>query len=1031
MNKKINFLLMLSVLLFTQLTLAQQSTVTGTVTDAPNGFPLPGVNILIQGTSNGTLTDFNGNYSIAASKGDVLSFSYVGMKLQTVTVGNDRTINLVMQEDAAALDEVVVVGYGTQSKVKVTGSIATVKSDDIVKNTTSNISSALSGRMAGLVTVQSSGEPGSDLASLRIRGQSTPGSNAPLVLVDGIPRDLNSLNPNDIETISVLKDAASAAIYGMRAANGVVLVTTKRGGNTTPTVSFNTYSGIQTPTRLPNFLDSYDYATLLNEANRNDGSPEPYSAQDLKLYQDGTSPDTHPNTDWVGETLNPSSMIQTYDIGVRGSYENLNYFTSLGYLYQDALYDNNSYDRFNFRSNLDVKLSKSLKFQADFSGSLEDKKRPSIASLDVMSNILRWAPTLVNQYSNGGYSQNSVTPEIKDGGYSDIENFNFQSRISLNYQFPIEGLQITGQVAYDRSAGGDNRNLDNFNGWTKTFRKPTGFTNFNPTTGEFENVPSSQTGSKASLSESRSQGYKLTTEAVLDYQRTFGKHDFSGKLIFSRFYARFDYLNASRSQFLGSTVDYFVAGDESTRDNSNGTVERAIMGYAGRLAYAYDDKYLLEFNGRYDGSFRFSPDSRWGFFPSVSAGWRISQEEFLKDNDVINELKLRGSYGELGSDELPPFRYLELYGFSSPFVDDGTLVKTTESNGIADTNTTWEKAKSYNFGVDVGLWNNKFTLQVDVFKKRTSDILLTPALQVPSTFGASLPVQNIGIVDAQGFEIVLGHSNRIGDLGYSVNFNFSKASNEIVEYAESADVSELLRQTGNPLGSRYGYIAEGLFQTKSEIDNLNATAKSQSGNAGAVYQTQNPQPGDIRYRDLNGDGLVTDADRTMMGKSNIPEITYGANFGVNYKNWDFSILFQGAAAFDMYLSGEASWAFFNSGKVFDRHLDRAQIGTDGNVINPDATYPRLSLTKKSVNERQSSYWVVAGDYLRLKNLEIGFNIPENTINKIGLTRLRIYANGRNLTTWSKIKNLDPENPQERGWFYPQQKVFSLGLNVEF
>ena len=1022
---------MLSLLFFTQITLAQQSTIKGTVTDVTTGSPLPGVNILIQGGSTGTQSDFDGNYSITVSKGDVLSFSFVGMKGQTVTVANSTTINVALQEDAAALDEVVVVGYGTQSKVKVTGSIATVKSDDIVKNTTSNISSALSGRMAGLVTVQSSGEPGSDLSSLRIRGQSTPGSNAPLVLVDGIPRDLNSLNPNDIETISVLKDAASAAIYGMRAANGVVLVTTKRGGNSKPTVSLNMYTGLQTPTRLPNFLDSYDYATLLNEANRNDGSTEPYSAQDLKLYQDGTSPDTHPNTDWLGETLKPSSMIQTYDVGVRGSYENLNYFTSLGYLYQDALYDNNSYDRFNFRSNLDVKLSSSLKFQADFSGSLEDKKRPAITSEGVTQNIMRWAPTLVNRYSNGGYSQESVTPEIMDGGYNNIENFNFQSRISLNYQFPIEGLQLTGQVAYDRAAGGDNRNLDNYSGWSKRFTKPTGFTTYNPTTGEFTNVAASQTGSQASLSESRSQGYKLTTEAVLDYQKSIGKHDFTGKFIFSRFYARFDFLNASRSQFLGSTVDYFVAGDESTRDNSNGTVERAIMGYAGRIAYAYDNKYLLEFNGRYDGSFRFSPDSRWGFFPSVSAGWRISQEDFLMDNDLINELKLRGSYGELGSDELPPFRYLELYGFSGPFVDDGKLLKTSESNGIADTATTWEKAKSYNFGLDLGLLNNKFTLQVDVFKKRTSDILLTPALQIPSTFGASLPVQNIGIVDAKGYEIVFGHNNLLGDLGYSINFNFSQASNKIIEYAESKDVSELLRQTGNPLGSRYGYIAEGLFQTKAEIDNLNATAKSQSGNTGAVYQTQNPQPGDIRYRDLNGDGLVTDADRTLMGKSAIPEITYGANLGVNYKSWDLSILFQGAAAFDMYLSEEAAWAFFNSGKVFDRHLDRAQIGSDGNVINPGATYPRLSLTKKSVNERASSYWVVPGDYLRLKNLEIGFTLPENTINKIGLSRLRIYANGRNLTTWSKIKNLDPENPQQRGWFYPQQKVFSLGLNVEF
>ena len=1030
MNKKTNFVLMLFVLLCTQLTLAQQTTVSGTVLDG-DGIPLAGVNVLVQGTTTGTQTDFDGNYSINASSGAVLSFSYIGMKGQEVTIGNDSTINITMEEDAAALEEVVVVGYGTQSKAKVTGSIATVKTEDIVKNTTSNVSSALSGRLAGLVTIQSSGEPGADLASLRIRGQSTPGSNAPLVLVDGIPRDLNSINPNDIETISVLKDAASAAIYGMRAANGVVLISTKRGGNTTPTVSLNAYSGVQTPTRFPDFLDSYDYATLLNEANRNDGSPEPYSQRDLDLFRSGASPDTHPNTDWIGETLNTNSVIQSYDLSVRGSHENLNYFTSLGYLYQDALYQNNSYDRFNFRSNLDVQLSERLKFQADFSGALEDKKRPAIPSESVISNIMRWAPTYVNQYSNGGYSQESVIPEIKNGGYNNIEDFEFQSRLSLNYKFPIDGLEITGQVAYDRSAGGANRNLDDFNGWEKTFNKPTGFTTFDPNTGEFTNIAASQSGSQASLSESRAEGYKLTTEAILDYHKAWGKHDFTGKFVFSRFYARFDILGASRSQFLGSTIDYFIAGDESTRTNGNGTTERAIMGYAGRFAYAYDNKYLAEFNGRYDGSFRFSPDSRWGFFPSVALGWRIGQEDFLKDSELVNELKLRASYGELGSDELDAFRYLELYGFSGPFVDDGALLKTSESNGIAEPSTTWEKAKSYNFGLDLGMWSNKLTLQVDVFKKETSDILLTPALQVPSTFGAQLPVRNIGIVDARGFEIALGHSNTIGDLGYSVNINFSKATNEIVEYAESEDISDLLRKEGRPLESKYGYIAEGLFQTQSEIDNLNTQAQSQTGDTEAVYQTQSPQPGDIRYKDLTGDGIVNDEDRTMIGKSTTPELTFGANMGINYKNWDLSVLFQGAAGFDMYLSEEAAWAFFNSGKVIEDHLDRAQIGDNGSVINPDATYPRLSLTKKSVNERFSSYWVVPGDYVRLKNVEIGYAFPDDLTDRLGLSRLRIYLNGRNLTTWSKIKNLDPENPQQRGWFYPQQKVFSLGFNVAF
>ncbi len=997
-----------------------QTKVVGKVVDE-KGNPLPGVSVLVKGTNKGAATDFDGNYSVSLDDpNSVLVFSYVGYTTQEIAVNNQTTINVILSENASQLDEVVVVGYGTQKKVNLTGSIATIKSDDIVKNSTANVSSALSGRLAGVITIQSSGEPGGDASSIRIRGQSSlGGSSPPLILVDGIPRALNNINANDIESISVLKDAAAAAIYGMRAANGVVLITTKRGKGKN-TFNVNVYSGIQEPTRLPDFLDSFDYATLLNEANANDGVAPAYTDEDLQKFRDGSSPNTHPDTDWINEVLDSSAPMQSIDISSSGSSENnsIKYFTSLGYLYQDALYDRNKFDRFNFRSNLDIKINDHINLTTDFSGNFETRERPGISSSTLFSRLMRTPPTEVNQYTNGGYSIFAPQPEI-NVGYSDTRNFDFQSKIALRIDFPfLEGLNLTTQVAYDRATF---RN--------KSFSVPRTFTTFDANDGTFALSTPNDRGETASLSESQSQGYKLVTEAILGYNKTIDKHDFGAKLIYSRTVTENNSLSAGISNILGTAVDFFIAGDAETRSNSNSTSETGILGYAGRFTYSYDDRYLFEFNGRYDGSYKFSKESRFGFFPSFSMAWRASQENFLKDSSIISNLKLRASYGELGNDSgIGAFRYLEFFGFGGPFIDNASVAQTIASSGLPDPATTWEKAKTYNLGIDLGLWKNALSIETDIFYKRTSDILTTRALQVPSTFGASLPFENIGIVDSRGFEVVLNYRGNIKqDFSYFANFNFGYAANEIVDIAEAEDVDPLRRLTGRQVNAngRIGFIAEGLFLTQQEIDDLNASAPD------GVYQTQNPQPGDIRYADISGDGKVDNDDRTFIGNNDIPEVTFGLNLGFNYKQFDFSALFQGAANFDMYLQQEAAWAFFNGGKVFGRHLGRAQIGTDGNVINTDASYPRITLNNNAVNERFSSYWIVPGDYVRFKNVEIGYTFPQSVLDKIGINRLRVYVNGRNLVTWSKIKHLDPENPQQRGWFYPQQKVYNLGINLQF
>lgn len=1012
MKKLFNVLLVFSLLLAGSMH-AQENKVDGKVSDAKTGDPVIGASVVVKKTTVGTSTDFDGNFSINAKVGDVLVITSLGYVSKEITVGQERQLTIKLQEDASLLDEVVVVGYGTQSKASLTGSVAVIKSADIVKNSTSNISSALSGRLAGLVAVQSSGEPGRDQSILRIRGMSSYNNTAPLVLVDGIQRSLNSINSNDIESITVLKDAAAGSIYGMKAANGVILVTTKRGGSSTPVMSYNSYYGVQKNTRMPNFLDSYNYGVLLNEANKNDGTAAVYTDGELQKFKDGSDPDRYANTDWVGETLGTGS-IQSHDFSLRGGYEKVKYFTSLGYLEQEGIYKTTGYKKYTFRSNIDVEINDNISVSADFSGVYENFDRAGTDSSTIFSNIMRTSPTEVNRYSNGGYSEKSLYQEINNSGYNRSKNFTFQSKLALNIKVPfVDGLTLTSQIAYDRLANRNKRHITPFT-----------YTQFNPTTGAFtESTPASR-NETASLNENSNQGYLRTLEQIIDYKKTIGDHKIGAKLIYSRTESRYDFLSAGRSNLIGNSVDYFVVGDEDTRTNANSSTETAIAGYAGRLNYSYQDKYFIEFNGRYDKSHLFSYDLPGGFFPSVSGAWTISKENFMQDFKKLDNLKLRVSYGNLGSDNIGRFRDLSLYFFGGPIIDNGEIKKTLYDNGIADPTSTWEKATTYNVGVDASFMNGMFTVEADVFYKKTTDILANRSLEVPATFGATLPQQNLGIVENKGFELVLGHNNTIKDFNYYANFNVGFARNKVLEVSESDAVDEKIRSTGRSIGARVGYKASGLFLTQKEIDDLNAAAP------GGAYQTQSPQPGDIRYADLNGDGVVNDDDRTIIGKGVIPEITYGLNMGLTYKQFDFSILLQGAANFDMYLSEEASWAFFNGGKVLESHLDRAQIGTDGNVINTNATYPRLSITSATVNQRTSSYWVQSGDYMRLKNIEIGYSLPKSILSKVGIGSLRMYLSGRNLFTWSGIKTLDPENPQSRGRFYPQQKVFNLGINVE-
>ncbi|MDY7397020.1 TonB-dependent receptor [Aureibaculum sp. 2210JD6-5] len=999
---------------------AQQRTVTGTVTDTESGSPLPGVSVLIKGTQNGTVTDFDGKFSLSNVEPDgVLIFSFLGLKTLEVPVNNQTSFTIAMEEDAAQLGEVVVVGYGTQKKTNVTSSVTSVESEELNQSSVANISNALVGRLPGLIATQRSGQPGSNGSNLLIRGISTTGNSSPLIIVDGVQRAFSQLDPNTIETVTILKDASAAAVYGVRGANGVILITTKRGKKGKPVINYTTEITTSKPTQIPKYLGSYDYALLFNEAKRNEGKAELYTPDDLEKYRTGSNPITHPDTDWYGEGLKSSALQQQHNITISGGADRVNYFVSGGYLSENGLTDNINYKRYNFRSNLDFKVTDALKVSLDLAGRQENRESSATGVGTFFSGLSRIAPTGVSYYPNGlpgtgSLGGNPIEAERK-GGVSQSTSNIFLANVGFEFKIPkIEGLTLKGYMALDRIYF-----------TAKSVQKKYTLYNYDENTDEYTPTTLGQ----SRISQSYFQGAPdsgsgvidptITYNATLNYDKTFNElHQITGLLGVEKAINKSNSFNASRLNLVSDGLPQLDFGDSETAQNGGSAFNTARLGYLARATYAYDAKYLFEASFRYDASENFAKENRWGFFPSFSAGWRISQEKFMADVDFINELKIRGSWGLLGNDRISQFQYLDAFNFSGTYFVGGNAVQTIRPGVIPNKDVTWEKATIRNIGFDLEIMDRKLGLEFDYFTKTTKDILEAPTRIVPGFVGASLPRENFGIVDNKGFEFSLSYRNRIGEFDYWAKANYTNSKNEIVEVGESENIDDNLKITGRSIGSRFGLIADGLFQSQADID----SHADQSG-YGSIA------PGDIKYKDISGpdgvpDGVINNDDRAFMGVVSDPNTIYGLAFGGGYKGFDFSVQFQGARDFNVYLSEEAAFPFFNGGKVLEQHLDR------WTPDNPDAKYPR-TLTEDTNNRVVSSFWLQNANYIRLKNVEVGYNFPTEFLSSIKVESLRLYLSGLNIFTISDIENFDPEAPSGRGAFYPQTRSFTFGLSLSF
>uniref|UniRef100_A0AB33IYV7 TonB-dependent receptor n=3 Tax=unclassified Prevotella TaxID=2638335 RepID=A0AB33IYV7_9BACT len=968
--------------------------VVGVVKDH-KGEPIIGAVVTTSGRKTGAVTDVDGRFTINVATGSELQVSCVGFKPTVVRVkGDTNQYNIVMEEDNKALEEVVVVGYGTQKKVNLTGSVASISSDKLANRVGSDVTNMLTGLMPGVTVIQNSSMPGSDQGIMRVRGLGTMGDASAMVIVDGVESSMSSVNPNDIESISVLKDAAASAIYGVRAANGVVLITTKRGSKGRTEVSYDGYVGWQEATRMPKYLDSYNYATLMNEAYANDGTPMPFSEDDLKKFRDGSSPDTHPNSNWLDALLSRSGLFHNHHVSIKGGGDKLTYSLALNYYDKQGLIEKTDFKKFNVRTNIDAQINKRVKLTTDLAMYRSHSTQPADGVDNLMHYAFRETPTTPIQLSNGNYTlfkneHNSVAYS-RIGGTDEAFNTNFQGSLGLQVDI-IDGLKLRGLAASTVSLYDNPVHTNSMSFYRAGSDTPVKVT-------------------QSRQAESDTKAYEINLQAYLDYHKSFGKHDFGALLGYSQLYQQTRWLGASRKN-ISNLLNQLDAG-EVTGQTTNGTeVEYALRSVFGRLTYAYDNRYLFEANLRDDGTSRFPKNKRFGVFPSFSVGWRISEEKFFKA-DWVDNLKLRLSWGLLGNQETIdvngnvnnyPFQNTYVYGYDYSF-NNKLYTGISIASPMANNNITWEKTEQWNVGFDATLFKNKLTFAADFFRKETRDILLQ--LPIPYITGVGAPMQNAGTVLNTGFELQLGHNNRIGDWNYSLNANFSYVHNEITDLKGGDTPGQ---SVGDPLWSYYGYESEGIFRSAEEI---------------AKHPTQamgTPVPGDLKYRDLNDDKSVDSRDRRVLG-SFFPKIGFGLNFAVQYRNFDLNAVFQGSAAVKGLPVSEIRYAFYNGGKVTDKYLDR------WSKDNPNGSMPRLSM-KDSKNRVTSSFWVQNAAYLKMRNLQLGYSCPKSLISKFGISRLRVYCSIDNLFTISGFDSVDPE--MVSGNYYPLTRNYSFGLNINF
>ncbi|WP_341224363.1 TonB-dependent receptor [uncultured Arcticibacterium sp.] len=1039
-----NVFSVLCLLLFVLQVEAAQS-ISGKVTDE-NGEGLPGVSVIEKGTTKGTTTDLEGNFKLeTSSSNSVLVFSFIGYKSQELVAGNQSVINVSMVPDAAQLEEVVVVGYGTQKKETVVGSVASVQGAELIKSPAVNVSNSIAGRIPGVVAVNRSGEPGYDGSEIRIRGSNTLGNNSALIVIDGIPDragGFERLNPNDIESISVLKDA-SAAIYGARAANGVILVTTKRGKNGKPELSYQFNQGFSQPTKVPDLANARQYAEMLNDLSvyelptsqwqaANDAykatgafgdRTAPYSPEDMELYSNGSSPWTHPDTDWYGETLKKWSPQSKHNIQLIGGGENVKYMTSLGYQKQDAYYKNSAtgYEQYNLRINLDANINKYVDMQIGAALREEFRHYPTESANAIFRMSMRGKPNQPAFWPNGKpgpdieNGQNPVVVTTDLTGYDRDRTDYIQTNGSLNIKIPgVDGLKFTGTAAIDKKI----RNRKVWRIPWVLYEKGNGFEADGVTP---VLVPNQRGPAEPNLTQYNENQLNILLGGIGTYEKTWGDHSATILAGVNRETIEGDNFDAYRRYFLSPAIDQIFAGGDLEKNNGGGAFERARLNYFGRVAYNYKEKYLAEFLWRNDGSYIFPEETRFGFFPGFLAGWVMSEESFIKDNiPAISFLKLRGSWGQMGNDNiyyddvLQEYQFLSTYGFDS-YIINGAETKTLYETRVPNPGITWEVANNSNIGIEGDLFKSSLFFEFDLFYNKRTNILWRKNASVPQSTGLSLPAENIGEVANKGFDFNIGYRGRQGEVKYQVSLNGGYAKNKILFWDEAPGAPDWQRSTGKPINTFLVYQYDGVFKDQAEIDGnqLDYTA---------LVNTL--RPGDMKYQDYDGDGKITPDDRVRMDFNNIPLFQGGANLSVSYKAFDLSVLLQGAFGARQYISaGE-------SGNIGNYFLDIYE--NRWTVDNPSSEHPRIANRSDQYFSGGNTYWFRKADYIRLKNFELGYTLPAAASTKIGLSNLRIYANGLNLFDFmNKLKVLDPESASSNGQYYPQARVLNTGISVTF
>ena len=1023
--------------------------VRGTVVSV-GGDPIPGAAVIIKGTTIGTVTDPDGNYNLTkVPENIILVFSFVGMKSQEIPYSGQEIINVTMEETTTGIDEVVVVGYGVQKKISVTGAVSSIETKDVVQSSSASLANALAGRMPGLTSIQSGGgQPGRDDATMYLRGAATTNGTQPLILIDGVPRDnIRTIDPNEVASVSILKDASATALFGVRGANGVIMITTKRGEKGKMELVINATQSFTSFTQEPERLHSLEYLALRNEASINDGNEAPYDDVTISRYAnpleglDPNDPDyeeqarilnyMYPDHDYYREYISKNTPQTRINLGARGGTEQLSYYVDVAFLHQGGNldtepesflgYDPSSWmNRYNFRANLDYQLSESLKAFLNIGSYIEKVNMPAAWVYPgndtnwMMRDLIYQAQTILpitpGPTTIDGFG---VEPgQIVDPGYMDRSAFEIMNRMgyrnevrsNLNTTFGVEwdlskivtkGLSLKGMISYDSKATSARQGEK---------RERLYLANVNAETNEMNYAVKRSDESLLSIVKGSDSRYNINLQGSINYNRTFGeKHEVGGMILAQR--------------------DYW--------ETTAGEIPYNMVGFAGRFTYAYDQRYLGEINMGYNGSEQFSPDKRFGFFPAVSVGWVMSNERFMKENKIITNLKLRASYGKVGNDKMGNARFLYQDNISMGGGPLGSLGKGQGINQglLGNRDLTWEEAKKQNYGIDMQFFND-LNITFDYFIEKRDKILISRGM-VPEFQGVALgnvPKVNMGKVDNKGFEVEITYNKVLAkELLLSFRGNYGYNRNKIKYYDEpirDETYAYRYRNTGYSLRQPWGYKIDysngnGYFNSEEELNDYLGTT---------IYGFGSPRVGDFKYIDMNKDGVINDKDQAPIGYPTIPRVTYGLTLNLTYKDFDFTAFFQGVGKYGSNYAGQGVYEYIKEGTYFGYH--KHAWTADRNANGDKITYPALS-THSNTNHVANDYFIMDRSFLRLKNIELGYTLPKGTLSKLGISNLRVFVSGQNLFTWDNLEmdHLDPENDDTIG--YPVTKMKNFGLDITF